>query len=96
MAYRVLHRKRAERDLDKLAERATLKWFDGLCDAIESLADLPERCALAPEPILRKKRVRQFLYREGRSTYRILYRVKDEAVHILTIRHGRRRPIAGG
>jgi plasmid stabilization system protein ParE len=89
LAYRVLYRKRAERDLDKLAGRATPEWFDGLCDAIESLADLPERCALAPEAILRKKRVRQLLYGEGRSTYRIIYRVKDEAVHILTIRDGR-------
>jgi plasmid stabilization system protein ParE len=95
LAYRVLYRKRAERDLATLAESATLAWFDGLCDAVESLAELPYRCALAPESGLRQKGVRQLLYGEGRSVYRILYRVRDENVEILTIRHGRRRPVKG-
>lgn len=92
MAYRVLYRKRAERDLSRLARSVTLDWFDGLCDAVESLAELPERCAFAPEPGLRQKGVRNLLYGEGRSVYRVLYRVKGETVHILTTRHARRRP----
>ena len=92
MAYRVRYRKRAERDLDRLARGATLQWFDGLCDAIESLAEFPERCALAPEATLREKGVRQLLYGEGRGIYRILYRVQDESVQILTIRQARRKP----
>ena len=93
MAHHVLYRKRAERDLEKLAEVATLEWFDGLCDAVESLAEFPDRCAVAPEPGLRRKGIRQLLYGEGRSIYRILYRVKGESVQILTIRHGHRRSI---
>ena len=93
MAYRVLYRKRAERDLDNLAEYATADWFEGLCDAVESLAEFPNRGALVPEATLRKQRVRQLFYGEGRNTYRILYRVKQDTVHILTIRHGRRRSI---
>ncbi len=93
MAHRVLYRRRAERDLERLARSATPEWFDSLCDAIESLAEFPDRCALAPEPALRRKGVRQLLYGEGRSIYRILYRVKDESVQILTIRHSHRRPI---
>jgi plasmid stabilization system protein ParE len=95
LAYRVLYRKRAEGDLAKLAESATLVWFDGLCDAVDSLAEFPDRCAYAPEPGLRRKRVRQLLYGEGRSVYRILYRVLDECVQILTIRHARARPVKG-
>ena len=94
MAYHVLYRRRAERDLDKLAETTTLEWFDGLAEAIESLAELPNRCAFAPERTLRKKGVRQLLYGEGRSIYRILYRVQDESVEILTIRHAHRRPLS--
>lgn len=93
MAYRVRYRKRAERDLNRLARGATLEWFDGLCDAVESLADFPERCALAPEATLREKGVRQLLYGEGHGVYRVLYRVQDESVQILTIRHARRKPI---
>ena len=93
MAYRVLYRRRAERDLDQLARRATLDWFDGLCDAIESLAQFPNRCAFAPERGLRRKGVRQLLYGKGRGIYRILYRVKDEDVEVLTVRHAHRRPL---
>lgn len=92
MACRVRYRKRAERDLDRLARGATLQWFDGLCDAIESLAEFPERCALAPGATLREKGVRQLLYGEGHGIYRILYRVQDESVQILTIRQARRKP----
>ena len=95
MAYRVRYRKRAERDLNKLAEGVTLDWFDGLCDAIESLAEFPNRCAFAPEPILRQKGVRQLLYGEGHASYRVLYQVRDDTVQILTIRHGHRRPLKG-
>lgn len=93
MAYYVLYRRRAERDLENLAEASTPEWFDGLSNAIESLAEFPYRCAFATEPGLRQKGVRQLLYGERRSIYRVLYRVKDESVHILTIRHARRRPL---
>jgi plasmid stabilization system protein ParE len=93
LAYHVLYRRRAERDLGRLAEAATSDWFDGLAEAIESLAEFPERCAFAPESTLRGMGVRQLLYGEGRSIYRILYRLKDESVQILTIRHTHRKPL---
>ena len=94
MAYRVLYRRRAEQDFNRLARGATLEWFDGLCDAIESLAGFPERCAFAPEPGLRLKEVRQLLYDRGHGVYRVQYRVKVENVEILTIRHASRKPIS--
>jgi plasmid stabilization system protein ParE len=96
LAYRVLYRKRAERDLDWIARGATLKWFDGLCDAIESLREFPQRCAYAPETTLREKGVRQLLYGEGHSVYRVRYRVNDESVQILTILHARSKPLGAG
>ena len=91
MAYNLVYRQRAERDLDKLATITTLEWFDGLIDAIESLAEFPQRCAFAPDPVFRQRRIRQLLYGEGRGVYRILYQVKAESVEILTIRHARRQ-----
>jgi hypothetical protein len=60
LAYRVLYRSRAEQDLNRLARGATLEWFDGLCEAIESLAHFPERSAFVPEPGLRLKGVGSF------------------------------------
>jgi plasmid stabilization system protein ParE len=91
LAYHVLYRRRAEHDLEKLARAATLEWFDALVDAIESLAEFPERCAYAPDPGFRSRGIRQLLYGKGHSIYRILYHVKDENVEILTIRHARRK-----
>jgi len=55
---------------------------------------VPERCAFVPEPGLRLKGVRQLLYGRGHGVYRVLYRVKDENVEILTIRHASRKPIS--
>jgi plasmid stabilization system protein ParE len=94
LAHRVLYRRRAERDLERLARGATVEWFDELCDAVESLAEFPERCAYVAEPGLRLKGVRQLLYGKGHGVYRVLYRVKDEDVEILTILHARRKPIS--
>ena len=95
MAYNVRYRRRAERDLEMLAQATTLEWFDALVDAIESLKEIPERCAFCPEPVLRRRGIRQLLYGEGRSIYRVIYCVKDENVQILTIRHAPRRPLKG-
>jgi plasmid stabilization system protein ParE len=94
LAYLVRYRRRAERDLEKLAQASTLEWFDALVTAVESLGELPERCAFAPEPGFRARRIRHLLFGEGRNIYRILYRVSDESVEILTIRHCRRSPLA--
>jgi hypothetical protein len=49
---------------------------------------------LVAEPGLRLKGVRQLLYGKGHGVYRVLYRVKDENVEILTIRHTSRKPIS--
>jgi len=93
LAYRVVLGQRAERALEKLAENLTVEGYDGLWDAVDSLEEFPERCAFAPEPPLRHRGVRQLLYKVGRQVYRVLYRVRGERVEILTIRHGRRRPL---
>lgn len=91
MAFHVRYRRRAERELEKLAQTATLEWFEDLVEAIEGLAEFPQRCAFAPDPGYRQRDIRQLLYGEQHSIYRILYRVEDESVQILTIRHARRK-----
>jgi plasmid stabilization system protein ParE len=93
LAYRVLYSRRAERDLDRLAAATTADWYDGLIDAIETLEQFPERCPLSPESSLRRRRVRQLLYGEGRNIYRVLYYVREETVQLLTIRHTHRKPL---
>ncbi len=98
MAYVVKIMPRAQADLERICEWLTARsplhsqdWFEGLVDAIESLQERPNRCPLAPE--FRAKRVRHLLYGKGRRVYRILFRVRDEIVEVLTVRHGARRPL---
>ena len=57
MAFRVRTTTKAKRDLDAILARllsqeageAGLRWFQGLREAVASLAHSPQRCALAPE-----------------------------------------------
>lgn len=70
------------------------RWFVGLRAAIDSLANLPARCPLAPENRDSPVEVRQLLYGHRPHVYRILFAIDGEVVHILHIRHGRRRRVS--
>jgi len=71
-----------------------LQWFQGLEQAIASLADFPMRCPLAPENADSAFEVRQLLYGRKPHLYRVLFTVKGDTVAILHIWHGRRGPAA--
>lgn len=83
MAYRVELSARAKRDLDLILTRLLaqgagetgLRWWFGLRDKIGTLADLPERCALAPENETASSEIRELLYGR-RQRYRILCKYK--------------------
>ena len=85
----------APRALDRAAEAAeyiaedrpevAAKWVDGLFDAVGKLARFPRRGRIVPE--VGRSEVRELLY-EG---YRVVYRVDEKHVSILTVRHQRRR-----
>jgi plasmid stabilization system protein ParE len=100
MAYTVKIMPRAQTDMERLCEWITTRsplhgqdWFDGLVEAVESLQERPTRCAFAPE--FRAKGIRHLLYGRGRNVYRIIFRVKNEVVEVLTVRHGARKPLKG-
>jgi len=69
------------------------RWYQGLLDAFQSLAELPRRCAVAPENALFPDvEVRQLLYGGGRNVYRILFCILEpDTVRILHVRHAARR-----
>ncbi len=61
---------------------------------VQKLSTFPTRCSLAPENELFDVQVRQMLYREGRTVYRILFFIVDadgdgepDTVRILHVRH---------
>jgi plasmid stabilization system protein ParE len=99
MAFRVEITPQAEQDanlilewlLSQHADETGLRWFERLKEAIASLAELPRRCALAPENASVPFEMRQLLYGHKPHIYRILFTIEGEAVYVLRIRHGRRR-----
>jgi plasmid stabilization system protein ParE len=64
------------------------EWFNGLTDAIDSLAALPARCPVAPESKELDREIRQLLFRKSKRTvFRILFEISETEVNIYRIRH---------
>jgi len=60
-------------------------WVDGLFDLVGKLVQFPRRGRVVPE--VGRPEIRELLY-EG---YRVVYRVDQKQVLVLTVRHQRRR-----
>lgn len=94
MAFRVEISLQAKQDADAIldwlieqyAGEAGLRWYQRLEAAIQSLANMPERCPLAPENAAVPFEMRQLLYGRGRHRYRILFTIDGNRVIILRIR----------
>lgn len=90
MSYSVVVEKEAEEDLKDAArwvaqyspDKAALWYFDAT-EAIESLANFPARCSVAPESKKFGAEIRHLLF--GR--HRILFIIDDETVYVLRVRH---------
>ena len=78
-----------------LSEKAPYKvaeWLSNLHKTIGTLADMPDRCPLAPENgRWGPEELRQHLFDEYPSKYRILFVIVEETVHIVQVRHGARQ-----
>jgi len=62
------------------------RWREALFQRLNSLQLQPEIWPLAEEPALADANVREFLFRRWRYVYRILFRVRGDAVQILRVR----------
>ena len=97
--YEIVFAPTAYDDLDEilgwLSEEApgkVLEWNAALKGHIETLCRFPERCPYAPENGLwGREELRQLLFQNYPSKYRIIFTVTERSVHILNIRHGARR-----
>lgn len=71
------------------SEQQGLRFFDGFVKAVDTLAQLPMRCPLAPENAVMDFELRQLHFGTGtRSTHRALFTVdqKNQTVVILLVR----------
>ena len=60
-------------------------WVDGLFDVVGKLVQFPRRGRVVPE--VGRPEIRELLYKG----YRVVYRVDQKQVLVLTVRHQRRR-----
>jgi toxin ParE1/3/4 len=94
MAYSVEMTTKAKHDLDEAVrfiaryspDKAMRLSYDAET-AIESLAESPARCAIAPECREGERVIRQLLV----GQYRILFEIEEETVTVLHLRHQKRQ-----
>ena len=103
MTYRLVIQPRAARDLREAAAHiaqdspaAARRWLDSLAEAIETLSTHPLRCGLAPEDARFPVEIRQLLVGRRSGVYRVLFTIRQDVLHVLHLRHGRRLPAARG
>lgn len=78
------------------SERRAFVWYNGLADAVNSLAEMPGRCPTAPEADEPGIELRQLLYGKRSAAYRILFVLiqdggdGDGLVYVFRIWHGAR------
>ena len=104
MKYRVGVTDPAERDIDRAsdwyaAQVADIgqRWASGVSCAITSLSENPERCGLAHESddLDFDLHDHELLYGVGRKkTHRILFRILNDTVEVLAVRHAAQGDIA--
>ena len=94
MTHRVVITDRALSDLreirDYIARRSpdnAARFLQKLLTSFDKLEDAPDRFGVAPENELVPYTLRQYVLKP----YRVLYRVENQVVQVLHVRHGARR-----
>lgn len=61
-------------DINAVNSETALKWYRGLKEAIPTLREQPNRCAVTPE----SKRLRHLPYGDKSYIYRVIYRILEK------------------
>lgn len=69
------------------------RWFRSLMNAIATLQEKPQRCALAVEHEIFLEEVRQLLHGKARNIYRVLFAIRVNTVYVLYVRHSAQAPL---
>ncbi|MEK7830040.1 MAG: type II toxin-antitoxin system RelE/ParE family toxin [Acidobacteriota bacterium] len=93
MSFRIVLETRADREIEdayhwmaQLSPERALDWYCDILERIETLQNNPFRCPIAAENNSFPEEIRHLIF----GQYRILFTVRDETVHVLRVRHGRR------
>ncbi len=98
MNYRVVIAPRALKDVEEiyqwiatvqLAPLNAARWFNGVFEAIATLAEFPQRCPRASESAFFEREIRQLLY----HSHRVLFAIEADWIEVFHIRHGSQSPL---
>jgi plasmid stabilization system protein ParE len=103
MTYHVLVQPRAERDI-QIAARwilgqsgspvTAMRWARTLRAKIATLKTNPKRCPIDPDSDVYGKEVRLLIHGKRRGVHRVLFTIRGDTLHILTVRHSAQRSLA--
>jgi plasmid stabilization system protein ParE len=103
MKYDVVVQPRAERDI-KLAAHwilgqsgsaaTAIRWARNLRIKIATLKMNPQRCPIDADSEVYGQEVRVLLHGKRQGVYRILFMIRSDTVHVLTVRHSAQRSLA--
>jgi plasmid stabilization system protein ParE len=102
MTYGVILQPRAEREIQNAARwvftesksRATaLRWLRTIRAKIETLKKNPQRCPVDPDSEFYGEEVRVLLVGKRPGIYRVLFAIRADEVHVLTVRHSVRQSL---
>jgi plasmid stabilization system protein ParE len=102
MTFRVILQPRAEREIREAAfwiseqsksPTPALRWARSIRAKIDSLKESPHRCPVDPDSAAYGEEVRVLLFGRRPGVYRILFAIRGDVVHVLTVRHSARRSL---
>lgn len=102
MTYRISLQPRAEREIRDAAlwlrqqaksPTPVLRWARSIRATIESLRESPQRCPVDPDSVAYGEEVRVLLFGRRPGVSRILFTIRGDVVHVLTVRHAARRSL---
>jgi len=64
-----------------------IRWYDGFCESLKSLADSPEKHQLARENEQFDDELHELYYGLSRRTHRAIFRIDGNIVRVLAVRH---------
>ena len=73
-----------------------IRWVRNLRTKIATLKLSPERCPVDPDTDVYGQEVRVLLHGKRPGVYRILFMIRRDTVHVLTVRHSAQRSLAEG
>jgi plasmid stabilization system protein ParE len=103
MTFHVVIQPRAARDIEYAAHflldrskspAVARRWTRGIRAKIATLKTSPLRCPIDADSIAYGEEVRVLLYGKRHGKYRVLFSVRGEVVHVLTVRHSARQSLA--